>query len=913
MTPSLRDQLSALLGHTYRIERELGGGGMARVFLADEIALGRSVVLKVLAPDVAGTIDADRFRREITFAATLNHPHLVPLLTAGEVNGVPYYTMPFVRGRTLRDRLLQGGALPLAEAVSIFRDVLTAVAYAHRNGVAHRDLKPENILLSEGGAIVADLGIAKAIGASTGGGARDATSAGVVLGTPAYMAPEQATADPAADQRVDIYAVGAVMFEMLAGRPPFNEGTSTEIMRAHVHQPTPDVRTARSDLPEPLAALVTECLAKRPSDRPQMADDVLKRLDAIGAAPTAQHMVWTAGGSAIVGGANANATTASAASSSPPRWWRRLAAALALLGVAGAIGWAMLPAASRAVVLGILWRSGPVVTDGRVVIVPFVNQTGDTSLTVFGDMAADWLTRGISRTGTVEVVDARTAKIASLIVDSTGVVRFRGRDIEIAGETGAALVISGNYYRDRDTLHIEARLLDVRKQRTVPLASLSGSVTRQAPLVEELRKRVMGTLAPIVNGDRAWSDGMGDPPSYEAFLEVYNAVASFARGDTADAFRRYRRAEALDSAYVVPLILNAYAHADVGIMERNSAALDTARALLERAEQRRANAIPSELVMMDYIRAQATGDAERTYAAARDGIRLLPGSDIAVIAAMSAVWAGRPDSALSFIARSDALRGVNLIRPGYWRWKISALQIAARWDEAIEAAEQALRQFPDDAELHAMHAIAFAGAGQTGEARAAGERLLQRASVRREPRLVHAAASVAQALAAGGDTLAARAFARDAIARVPAAASDTSVAGRRAWGRLALAAGHDADAAAAYRAVLERRPSDAAAEGALALLAARRGAGAESRALLARTLPPNADGLSRADALVWRARAYAQLGDEPAALQALAEAIATGATFGNPLEAGLPNIATAPEFATLAANPVFTALTRPRR
>jgi serine/threonine-protein kinase len=910
MTPSLRDQLATLLGHTYRIERELGGGGMARVFLADELALGRPVVLKVLAPDVAGAIDADRFRREITFAATLNHPHLVPLLTAGEVAGVPYYTMPFVRGRTLRDRLLQGGALPLAEAVSIFRDVLSAVSYAHRNGVAHRDLKPENILLSEGGAIVADLGIAKAIGASTGGGARNATSAGVVLGTPAYMAPEQATADPSADQRVDIYAVGAVMFEMLAGRPPFNDGTSTEIMRAHVHQAAPNVRLSRSDLPEPLAQLVMDCLEKRPSDRPQLADDVLRSLDAIGAAPTAQHMVWTAGGSAVVGAPTATTTSTAATRG---RWWRRAAAALALLALVGVVGWSMLPATSRAVVLGILWRSGPVITDGRVVIVPFVNQTGDTSLTVFGDMAADWLTRGLSRTGTVEVVDARTAKVASLIVDSTGVVRFRGRDIEIAGETGAALVISGNYYRDRDTLHVEARLLDVRKQRTVPLASVSGSASRQAQLVEELRRRVMGTLAPIVNGDRAWSDGMGDPPSYEAFLEVYNAVASFARGDTADAFRRYRRAEALDSGYVVPLILNAYAHADVGIMDRNASALDTARALLDRAEQRRANAIPSELVMMDYIRAQSTGDAERTYAAARDGIRLLPGSDIAVIAAMSAVWAGRPDSALSFIARSDALRGVNLIRPGYWRWKISALQIAGRWDEAIDAAEQALQQFPDDAELHAMHAMALAADGKSAEARAAGDRLLQRAAITREPRLVHAAASVAQAVTATGDTAAGRAFAREAATRLPSASRDTSIAGLRAWGRLALAAGRDTDAQRAYRALLARRPSDPAAEGALSLLLARGGATDDARALLARSLAPNADGLVRADALVWRARAYCVLGDQAAALQALAEALATGATFGNPLEAGLPNITTVPEFRVLASNPAYVALVRPKR
>ncbi|MCU0624753.1 MAG: serine/threonine protein kinase, partial [Gemmatimonadaceae bacterium] len=291
MTASLRDQLGAALGSAFAIERELGGGGMARVFVAEERALGRRVVIKVLEPELAGTIDADRFRREIGFAAQLSHPHLVPLLTAGEVDGVPYYTMPFVKGRALRDRLLQAaGPLPVPEAVGIIRDVLRAVAYAHRNGVVHRDLKPENILLSDDGALVTDFGIAKAVGASTGGRASPTqTTAGIVLGTPAYMAPEQATADPSADHRVDLYACGAILFEMLNGLPPFTLGTSTEIMRAQVHQTPPDLADRRPELPRELTGLVMQCLAKRPSDRPQMADDILRALDAIGAGATAPH------------------------------------------------------------------------------------------------------------------------------------------------------------------------------------------------------------------------------------------------------------------------------------------------------------------------------------------------------------------------------------------------------------------------------------------------------------------------------------------------------------------------------------------------------------------------------------------------------------------------------------------------
>lgn len=911
MTASLRDRLGAALGGAFAIERELGGGGMARVFVAEETALGRRVVIKVLEPDLAGTIDADRFHREIGFAAQLSHPHVVPLLTAGEVDGIPYYTMPFVKGRSLRDRLRQAaGPLPVPEAIAVVRDVLRAVAHAHRNGIVHRDLKPENVLLSDDGALVTDFGIAKAVGAATGGGSSPQhTSAGIVLGTPAYMAPEQAVADPAADHRVDLYACGAMLFEMLNGQPPFTAGTSTEIMRAQVLQSPPDLAERRPALPRELTDLVMQCLAKRPGDRPQMADDVLKALDAIGAGATAPHRTASAPGTAA---RTAGASTTGDAPAAG-RWGRRLGigAVLAIVALGGV--WQLLPARTRGVVTGILFRPTAVADARRVVVVPFSNQTGDTALAVLGDMAADWLTRGIARTGTVEVVDARTAKIASIIVDSTGVVRVRGRDVEIADETGAGLVVSGRYYREGDRLHVEAQLLDVANGRQLPLASISGPASDKPALVEALRRRAMGTMAPIVNGDRAWSEGMGDPPSYESFLEVYSAVAAFARGDTADAFRRYRVAESLDSGYVVPLVLNAYAHADVGIMDRVPAALDTARALLARVEARRSNAIPSELVMVDFLRAQVAGDAEATYAAAREGIRLLPGSDIAVIAAMAAVWANRPDSALRFLERSDAFRGVNLIRPGYWRWKIAALHLGHRPDEAIRTARMALAQFPDDPELDAMQAMAFAAAGQPGDALVAHQRLLDRASTRPAPRLVHAAASVVELLRQHGYAAAADTAAAAALERLALAGRDPASGARAAWGRLQMAAHDAAGARRTWLALRRESPDDARAGAGLALLEVAAGRRDAARASLAALVPASTTGLQRADALLLRARVAAALGDPPTALRDLAEAIATGATFGNPLEAGVVLIAAAPEFRGLATDPSFVALLRARR
>jgi TolB-like protein/tetratricopeptide (TPR) repeat protein len=909
MSASLRDQLIEALGATYAIERELGGGGMARVFLAEERALGRRVVIKALEPELAGTIDADRFRREIGFAAQLSHPHLVQLLSAGDAGGVPYYTMPYVKGRSLRDRLQQvAGPLPVPEAVSVIRDVLRAVAYAHRNGVVHRDLKPENILLSDDGALVTDFGIAKAVGASTGGESGTRTTAGIVLGTPAYMAPEQATADRAADHRVDVYACGALLYEMLDGLPPFHQGTTAEIMRAHVHQSVPDLAPKRPEVPAELAQLAMDCLAKRPADRPQMADDVLRRLDAIGASATApHHAAWTSSGATPV---------ARGASASPGRWGRRAALGLVGVAVVAAVAWGALPARTRAVVRGILGRTAPAADARRVVVVPFVNQTGDAALDVFGDMAADWLTRGIARTGSVDVVDARTAKVASIIVDSTGVVRVRGRDVEIAGETGAGLVVSGRYYREGDQLHVEAQLLDVPSRRVQSLASISGAAADKPALVERLRQRVMGTMAPIVNGDNAWSVGMGDPPSYEAFLEVYAAVAAFARGDTADAFRRYRRAEALDSGYVVPLVFNAYAHADVGIMERVPAALDTARAILGRLEARRTRAIPSELVMMDFVRAQVAGDAEATYAAATDGIRLLPGSDIAVIAAMTAVWANRPDSALRFLEKSDAYRGINLIRPGYWRWKIAAQLLGGRAGDAITSATTARQQFPDDPELDGMAALAFAANDQPDDALDALDRLLAKATVRPEPRLVHAAASVVEALRHFGHPADAGRAGATAMARLSdegrARGAAVSAAHYAAWGRLAAAAGDRRAARTAYAALATVRPGDVRAIGGAALLDAADARLPAAQAALA-LLPGPATGITRADALLWRARVSAALGDPRSALRDLGEALATGATFGNPFEAGVTLVRALPEFSGMASDPAFQALVRPRR
>jgi eukaryotic-like serine/threonine-protein kinase len=279
---SLREQLQRSLGTAYTLERELGGGGMSRVFVAEEMALGRQVVVKVLPPEIAAGVNVDRFKREIQLAARLQHPHIVPLLSAGEMAGLPYYTMPFVEGESLRARLARSGAMSITEVIGVLRDVAKALGYAHEHGVVHRDIKPDNVLLSGGSATVADFGIAKAIAAArTDGGDHPATltQIGSSLGTPAYMAPEQAAADPSTNHRADIYAFGCMAYELLSGRPPFIAKTPQRLLAAQMSDAPEPIKALRLDTPDSLAELVMRCLEKDADARPQSASAIVQVLE----------------------------------------------------------------------------------------------------------------------------------------------------------------------------------------------------------------------------------------------------------------------------------------------------------------------------------------------------------------------------------------------------------------------------------------------------------------------------------------------------------------------------------------------------------------------------------------------------------------------------------------------------------
>jgi len=267
------------IGPSYRILSELGGGGMSRVFVAEEVQVERKVVVKVLPPETSAAVNIERFEREIRMAAKLQHPHVVPFLTTGGRGDLLYYIMPYIEGESLRAKLAREGELPIAESVRVLRDVADALAMAHKQGIVHRDIKPDNILLSGRHALVTDFGVAKAVQQSSGSG--NLTSLGVALGTPAYMSPEQATADPHTDHRADIYALGIVAYEMLCGRQPFEAGSAQAIIAAHVTQQPQPVERFRANVPPALAALVMRCLEKKPADRPQSAEELVHALEGI--------------------------------------------------------------------------------------------------------------------------------------------------------------------------------------------------------------------------------------------------------------------------------------------------------------------------------------------------------------------------------------------------------------------------------------------------------------------------------------------------------------------------------------------------------------------------------------------------------------------------------------------------------
>jgi eukaryotic-like serine/threonine-protein kinase len=483
-TSALRDQLQATLGSAYAIERELGGGGMSRVFVATETTLGRQVVVKVLPPELAHTLSIERFRREIALAARLQHPHIVPLLTAGETEGLPYYTMPFVDGESLRVRLGRLSALPVGDVVRVLRDVVGALAYAHEQGVVHRDIKPENVLLTRQHALVADFGVAKALSASVAG-TGGLTGTGIALGTPDYIAPEQAAADPATDGRADLYAVGAMAYEMLTGTPPFPGRTVQATLHAHATEAVPPVSEQRPTTPPALADLVMRCLEKRPADRPQSADEVLQVLETV--PTTSGSLARTA--TVPIGPNGARGTTRSGGPTiAPPgggafAWL--LGGSVALLAAVATIATVVSRWHSRDAAAAAIAHS----TAQSVAVLPFADVGHDTAAEYFADGMADELTTTLGR-----VPGLRVAARSSAFT-------FRDQAVSVQ-DVGAKLhvgtVLEGSVRRAGGRLRVTAQLVNANDGLSLWSQSYEREMSDVFQVQDELARDITTALYPTL-------------------------------------------------------------------------------------------------------------------------------------------------------------------------------------------------------------------------------------------------------------------------------------------------------------------------------------------------------------------------------------------------------------------------------
>jgi serine/threonine protein kinase/tetratricopeptide (TPR) repeat protein len=503
----LLEQAREALGKTYTVERELHGGGMSRVFLAEERQFERKVVIKVLSPELAAGLSAERFEREIKLAAQLQQANIVAVHAAGEIAGLPYYTMPFVEGESLRHRLARG-PIPLSEGVAILKDVARALAYAHGKGVVHRDIKPENVLLSGDAAVVTDFGIAKAVSESkTDAPGGTLTVVGTSLGTPAYMAPEQAVGDTV-DQRADIYAWGLLAYETLSGSHPFTgKHTAQQWITAQLTEKPAPVQQKRAGLPKGVSALVMRCLEKEPTNRPQTAAEILPLLDDPALMKSSDSF-----------------THGSAFSASAKPSYRRyavLAGIAAVVLIGGFLGANRFSRASSPTTRSDPGASVTAVSSVNaakalttLAVLPFTNTGGNAQDEYFSDGMTDELAHALSGVPTIRVA-SRTSSYA-----------FKGKDVspqQIGKTLNVGGIVEGTVRRAGDRIRVTAQLSSATDGLVVWSDSYESKAKDVFTLQDEFTKAIVTAVTPTLNGRTAStaassSRGTSNPAAYDLYL-----------------------------------------------------------------------------------------------------------------------------------------------------------------------------------------------------------------------------------------------------------------------------------------------------------------------------------------------------------------------------------------------------------
>src|SRR6058998_2469333 len=858
------DALRESLAPHYDIERLIGAGGMARVFLAVEQHPHRRVAIKVIDPELSNRLLRERFIREVDLSSKLSHPHIVPIFSAGEVDGLFYYVMPYVEGESLRHRLLRERKLTLEAALHITRDVADALAFAHAQGIIHRDIKPENILLPGDHAIVADFGIARAISAA---GSLTITQTGQSIGSPGYMSPEQALGSGDLDARTDIYSLGCVLFEALAGEPPVPSLAERLIHNWGALESCDALRGEEGGVARAVKHAISKALAPLPDDR-----------------------FATAAGFAAALGGSAHRTSVPTRGIFAGRRGRRIALVGAALVVAGAAAGAFL--ALRRPVSGL--------KDRRVVVAVIENHTGDPAFDNLGHMAADWVTQGLAQTGLVEVVPSMSVMSASLASGEHGPGHLDAAGLRALGrETGAGTVVWGAYYRQADSVRFQIQISAAADGKVLrALDPVAGPLAQPLTAVEALRQRVMAVLATLFDSRLSrWATTASQPPNFQAYQEFIAGLDRFVQFDMRGAIAHFERASAVDTAFRLPLIFAANAHMNVG----EFAAADAIGHALERHAGQLA---PLDRSYLAWVLATCRGDGGEALRAARAMASLAPASEALYLVAEDAMALNRPREAVAALVALGPDRGFTRGWWVYWYDLTTALHLLGDHRRELKQALEGARRFPDNPQVLTTQIRALAALGRAEEVTsrlAASVNLAPAQGWTPADALLLAAVELrAHGHSTEGDTVLAQA--RDWLAARPPAEA-ASEAHRYRVALVSYTAGRLDDARREFERLAARRGpgrSDSLAAvaimgdgwdqmdylGYLGAIAARQG-NREQALRVDRTLAGVKRPYIFGRHAVWRARIQALLGEREGAVALLRDAFAQGYPHAHALHVDL--------------------------
>ncbi len=868
------DELAKALAGRYSIESELGHGGMAVVYLARDLRHGRQVAVKVLRPDVATAVVAERFVQEISLSARLIHQNILALHDSGEASGMLYYVMPYVNGPTLGQRLKNEIQLPIEDVLAIAGQVAAALDYAHAEGVVHRDIKPDNILLLGKHVLVADFGIARAVSGAT---SAPLTDGRVVLGTPAYMSPEQCTPGNPVDSRSDVYSLGCVVYEMIAGVPPFRGATAEMTMRHHLISPLPSVCAERTNCPQALDDIIRRALAKTPADRYRTAGEFSTALD-------------RAGG--IEGEGKFSGASRTPGAARRTFGWKgvTLAAAIVLaVAMAGLLTWRRFTQASVA-------DAGP-----RIVVSEFENLTGDKSLDNLGITAVDWLTEGLQSTGITTSVPTESAIGVSRFVRARLGPGAKDPSAEIASETGADIVVSGRIYKKtRDSVEYQIQVYDATARRLIGAIPVVTSVTDPLAGIVAARTKLMGLLAYRVDSRLDASLArLPDPPSYEAYRDFSRGLDRYLQSDFTAAIPFFTAARAHDSAFATPLLF-------ASISLSNVRRYREADSLLAELSAVRYRLSPFHQAWLDYRRNFLAGNRQGALSAVRALDSVAPGTKATYNHALEALENGYVEEAVATLHSLPAERGPMRGWIPYYHVLGTAYHLLNRFSEEAAVGDDVRRRYPNRLFAFLPTVRALAAKGDTAALR---QLLSSAAGVPRDPygtSLSQLLVEAAEELRAHGRAAHSRLFYSMALQQL-ASASKPAIGHDDLLlrGRAEMGLGHWTQAEGTFRALVRTDSAAVAYHGFLGAVLAQLHKTAEARMILA-ALERERRPYLYGQVDVAQARIAAALGDPDAAVSHLARAFSEGLQFDLWIHRD-------PDFESLRSLTRFRAMVAPKR